>query len=168
MSAISRRYSSPQGRSPRVTHPSATPCLRRAFDLHVLGTPPAFILSQDQTRHSGLSRIPQRGLSMLNPSDPSACQMHWLVFADYVLRAREQRSRLAELTGTCSWWLTPGLRSKERFAHLREEQSEPVPVLLSTFQLSRCMSQDHRSDPCTSGTSRSGNPFHFAQFLRLS
>jgi hypothetical protein len=37
---------------PRVPHPSATPCLRRAFDLHVLGTPPAFILSQDQTRHS--------------------------------------------------------------------------------------------------------------------
>ncbi len=24
----------------------------RSFDLHVLGTPPAFILSQDQTRHS--------------------------------------------------------------------------------------------------------------------
>ena len=24
---------------------------RRTFDLHVLGTPPAFILSQDQTRH---------------------------------------------------------------------------------------------------------------------
>jgi hypothetical protein len=23
----------------------------RTFDLHVLGTPPAFILSQDQTRH---------------------------------------------------------------------------------------------------------------------
>ncbi len=36
---------------PRVPHPSATPCLRRAFDLHVLGTPPAFILSQDQTRN---------------------------------------------------------------------------------------------------------------------
>src|SRR5581483_2190811 len=36
---------------PRVTHPSATPLLLRAFDLHVLGTPPAFILSQDQTRH---------------------------------------------------------------------------------------------------------------------
>ena len=38
---------------PRVTHPSATKCpFRRAdtpFDLHVLGTPPAFILSQDQT-----------------------------------------------------------------------------------------------------------------------
>ncbi len=41
---------------PRVPHPSATPSpLReRAFDLHVLGTPPAFILSQDQTRHPSL------------------------------------------------------------------------------------------------------------------
>ena len=38
---------------PCVTHPSATPSSRktRAYDLHVLGTPPAFILSQDQTRH---------------------------------------------------------------------------------------------------------------------
>ena len=38
---------------PRVAHPSATPFFRRrrTFDLHVLGTPPAFILSQDQTRH---------------------------------------------------------------------------------------------------------------------
>ena len=42
---------------PRVTHPSATKLkesLRKdlpvvPFDLHVLGTPPAFILSQDQT-----------------------------------------------------------------------------------------------------------------------
>ncbi len=43
-----------KGDNPRVTHPSATPSGRnqRTFDLHVLGTPPAFILSQDQTRHS--------------------------------------------------------------------------------------------------------------------
>src|SRR5882762_11170602 len=37
---------------PRVTHPFATllaPCGVFAFDLHVLGTPPALILSQDQT-----------------------------------------------------------------------------------------------------------------------
>ena len=37
----------------RVTHPSATKhknrSLSASFDLHVLGTPPAFILSQDQT-----------------------------------------------------------------------------------------------------------------------
>ena len=37
------------GRFPRVTHPSATPVLLQAFDLHVLGMPPAFVLSQDQT-----------------------------------------------------------------------------------------------------------------------
>src|SRR5215469_9163665 len=49
---------------PRVTHPSATRALaeaRLAFDLHVLGTPPAFVLSQDQTRHpSRLSAIAPR------------------------------------------------------------------------------------------------------------
>jgi hypothetical protein len=39
----------------RVTHPSATICHiqqafnNRPFDLHVLSTPPAFVLSQDQT-----------------------------------------------------------------------------------------------------------------------
>ena len=34
-----------KGTSPRVTHPSAT----ISFDLHVLGLPPAFVLSQNQT-----------------------------------------------------------------------------------------------------------------------
>src|SRR3712207_7557839 len=37
---------------PRVTHPFATllaPCGAFAFDLHVLGTPPALILSQDRS-----------------------------------------------------------------------------------------------------------------------
>ena len=46
---------------PRVTHPSATKCpVRRSdtpFDLHVLGTPPAFILSQDQTLMFEWSRL---------------------------------------------------------------------------------------------------------------
>ena len=36
---------------PRVTHPFATKHRGASFDLHVLGTPPAFILSQDQTLH---------------------------------------------------------------------------------------------------------------------
>ena len=39
--------------SSRVTHPFATrlrkQALSRSFDLHVLGAPPAFVLSQDQT-----------------------------------------------------------------------------------------------------------------------
>ena len=33
----------------RITHPFATEVRRLPFDLHVLGTPPAFVLSQDQT-----------------------------------------------------------------------------------------------------------------------
>src|SRR5205814_1808672 len=32
-------------------HHSATPCKTTTFDLHVLSTPPAFILNQDQTLH---------------------------------------------------------------------------------------------------------------------
>ena len=47
--AIPRRRAS----CSRVTHQSATnfgeQALLRSFDLHVLGTPPAFVLSQDQT-----------------------------------------------------------------------------------------------------------------------
>ena len=35
-----------------LTRPPLTQIAPCAFDLHVLGTPPAFILSQDQTRHS--------------------------------------------------------------------------------------------------------------------
>ena len=42
-----------------ITHPFATRSIQQAgslsFDLHVLGTPPAFILSQDQTLHLTLS-----------------------------------------------------------------------------------------------------------------
>ena len=43
----------------RVTHPSATKnqeqALNSPFDLHVLGVPPAFVLSQDQTLHKFVS-----------------------------------------------------------------------------------------------------------------
>ena len=38
-------------------------CNQSAFDLHVLGTPPAFILSQDQTRHPMFIRVSQRRLT---------------------------------------------------------------------------------------------------------
>ena len=44
----------------RVTHPSATMNTKQAkyspFDLHVLGVPPAFVLSQDQTLHKFVSK----------------------------------------------------------------------------------------------------------------
>src|SRR6185437_635684 len=51
LATLSGSYSPLRGRYQRVTHPFATSPVRRrdSFDLHVLGTPPAFILSQDQT-----------------------------------------------------------------------------------------------------------------------
>src|SRR6201999_2663342 len=61
----------------RVTHPFAARVPRRAFplDLHVLSTPPAFVLSQDQTlqqkplsdtmsRQQKLPKIPLTGVSI--------------------------------------------------------------------------------------------------------
>lgn len=44
----------------RVTHPFATLLASEetfSFDLHVLGTPPAFVLSQNQTLHLNLEEV---------------------------------------------------------------------------------------------------------------
>ena len=49
LAIVSNGYSEPKGRFPRVTHPCATRPRRISFDLHVLGMPPAFVLSPDQT-----------------------------------------------------------------------------------------------------------------------
>ena len=54
LATVSRCYPILQGKFPRVTHPSATNRIPSklgsySFDLHVLGMPPAFVLSQDQT-----------------------------------------------------------------------------------------------------------------------
>jgi hypothetical protein len=46
---VSKGYSIEKGMFPRVTNPSAAPHRSEALDLHVLGVPPAFVLSQDQT-----------------------------------------------------------------------------------------------------------------------
>ena len=47
--------------SPRVPHPSATLSPEGAtFDLHALGTPPALILSQDQTLHQNDTPAPPK------------------------------------------------------------------------------------------------------------
>src|SRR5881227_3886144 len=49
LAEVSLGYPPLQGRFPRATHPCATQGRSLAFDLHVLGMPPAFVLSQDQT-----------------------------------------------------------------------------------------------------------------------
>src|SRR5579862_5790492 len=63
---------------------SLQPCGQRTFDLHVLGTPPAFILSQDQTRHPiSMSSSPLRG-----------AVMHW-----YISQYRDMKQVCSESTG---------------------------------------------------------------------
>ena len=52
LAVVSNCYSKLKGRFPRDTHPCATILTSEdafSFDLHVLGLPPAFVLSQDQT-----------------------------------------------------------------------------------------------------------------------
>src|SRR5699024_6874150 len=48
---------SPVRRSFHKRHPPKGIDLLPALDLHVLGTPPAFVLSQDQTLHKSLCKI---------------------------------------------------------------------------------------------------------------
>ena len=58
LAAISSCYPPLQGRSPTYYSPVRHfqgYCYPLTFDLHVLGTPPAFILSQDQTLHKELT-----------------------------------------------------------------------------------------------------------------
>ena len=61
LARVSPGYPPLQGRFLRVTHPSATLLIPEgtfAFDLHVLGLPPAFNLSHDQTLQFNLYPLP--------------------------------------------------------------------------------------------------------------
>ncbi|MGS6357781.1 hypothetical protein ACVGXP_09220, partial [Enterobacter hormaechei] len=54
LATVSSSYPPPSGSFPDITHPSplvskAASCFLLPFDLHVLGLPPAFNLSHDQT-----------------------------------------------------------------------------------------------------------------------
>ena len=87
LAAVSHCYPPLQGRlstrySP-VRHSLRTEVLR-SFDLHVLGTPPAFILSQDQTLNKNISR-PKALISffpVLSGKDICAC---FYLFPSYCL-----------------------------------------------------------------------------------
>ena len=65
LATVSRSYPPPQGRFPCITHPCATNVLLHPFDLHVLGTPPAFVLSQDQTLSSYFLLLTELAFSFL-------------------------------------------------------------------------------------------------------
>jgi hypothetical protein len=54
---LSASYARLWGKYPRVTTPFATSVRRHSFDLHALSTPPAFVLSQDQTLNKNLENL---------------------------------------------------------------------------------------------------------------
>ncbi|MCW2556128.1 MAG: hypothetical protein JWP55_92, partial [Mycobacterium sp.] len=65
---------------PRVTHPFATRVPRRAFpfDLHVLSTPPAFVLSQNQTLQTKTTQPKSQANSNQNNLNPNKThQTNW-------------------------------------------------------------------------------------------
>ena len=74
-------------RSPLGPHPKA----RTSFDLHVLGTPPAFILSQDQTLRKIFHHIRRCGSGQLTSPNFVVASYHYSVVK--VLRASRQPRR---------------------------------------------------------------------------
>ncbi len=70
---------------PRDTHPSATLISSEepfAFDLHVLGVPPAFVLSQDQTLKLNRTIMVLKPLSLTTRKSPSRCKHQAQEFTD--------------------------------------------------------------------------------------
>jgi hypothetical protein len=85
LAQVSLGCSVPKGRFPRCTHPYAARVLLHALDLHVLGLPPAFVLSQDQTLKLTVFACPKRPRPKPCPSrarrDPELSRMasiRWL------------------------------------------------------------------------------------------
>ena len=54
-----------------------------SFDLHVLGTPPAFILSQDQTLKINSSNLYRQRYIFATASDTSVAQINLITCSDY-------------------------------------------------------------------------------------
>src|SRR6478609_8973082 len=85
VSGIRRRFQRLSQSRGQVTHVLLTrsPLIRRAsspspFDLHVLSTPPAFVLSQDQTLHRCLhtgTRKPREKKSVPSRTPKDECEM---------------------------------------------------------------------------------------------
>ena len=80
----------------RVTHPSATMSIKQAqltpFDLHVLGVPPAFVLSQDQTLHRVVSPIGFTRSEICLIANRSQLLLRFIVLSDFSKYNAEQIS----------------------------------------------------------------------------
>ena len=81
----------------RVTHPSATMSIKQAqltpFDLHVLGVPPAFVLSQDQTLHRVVSPIGFTRSEICLIANRSQLLLRFIVLSDFSNRFIESTNQ---------------------------------------------------------------------------
>ena len=69
----------------RITHPFATKARRPPFDLHVLGTPPALILSQDQTLQKNLFLFVFLTFSSILIRIVLFILIHFIVISSYIV-----------------------------------------------------------------------------------
>ncbi len=95
LATVSRGCSPPKGRLPTRSSPvrrsTRSPKESFALDLHVLGTPPTFVLSQDQT----LQFEPQL------PSELTSQITHYSVFKEQTARTRRHKSEFSEVPPGC-------------------------------------------------------------------
>ena len=132
LAPLSGCYPPLEGRSPTCYSPvrhSVTPCGATAFDLHVLGTPPALILSQDQTlmlkRFIRLRRLRGYGETILITRAPVDI---WLCVV--LLLSEYPRARESKPPAPC-WLILDG------FVRLRALQRFGETVLARPIQFSK-------------------------------
>ena len=122
-----------------IPHPFATGIRRFPFDLHVLGTPPAFILSQDQTLHC-LSMEPSFGSCLLLACFISECFLTHLFDVFLFSFQCSGHSALAE----CSLILSSPLLFVKHFFHIFYKNL--------TSSLSAPLSCRRERSPCAMGS----------------
>ncbi len=114
---------------PRVTHPSATPVLLRAFDLHVLSLPPAFVLSQDQTLKFNLKINPDWSLKSRAPKGPAILIDE---FQTHPLRKLPAKARLTAFPTRSFQSAMNCLKRDRRWSllekHPRQFPNQPKPI----------------------------------------
>ena len=120
--------------SPRVPHPSATfRSEERTFDLHALGTPPALILSQDQTLHQNCH--PSRSCERTFTSH-CACVVHDAPPPPVPKRNQARPARRSSIFGRPLG--TPTRPSPHPHPPKEDGPQDPVPASHPATNLSMC------------------------------
>ena len=130
LAVISNCYSEPKGRFPRVTHPCATKPRRTSFDLHVLGMPPAFVLSQNQTLKFMSNKPPQGKTRSSKPASlgavPAQLRSLWICKLRHVYTHQKPK---------------PSVSALERLGFNRYTRTQRFPVTGAAAHMSLHLNQ---------------------------